>query len=290
MTICECDSRHAALQAAHAALPMIGPALIADSGEWTAVHTGGGNFAWALDTFDREARILIVDDDGGLGDERSEAFSVFLDSECGTSEWSADAATMPDAVTLAGMIHAARAFALGFRPGAMWDDAHAASADAALRVAAKFRTVLHEWLGDDGMARIRRENVANVGSNVCASHNQCDANMAMDEAFRRVFGAGPLDGMEHMSDAACDLWGAAWDIAKDNYLTGPDDAAASQDDALAALSAELAAYASEHGLALASADEMALDYPDHAEWLLAFVDRWDAESDAWLQRRAAVRS
>lgn len=109
------DSR--SLDAAMSAGVPIGArlALGADSADWRVDHTGGGCYAWACDTFDGGARVLIVDDDGGLGDERSESFSAHLDSAANPGEWSVTGETMAEAVKLAGMIQAARAFALGFR-------------------------------------------------------------------------------------------------------------------------------------------------------------------------------
>ncbi len=217
--IAACDARHAALQAAHAALPMIGPALIADAGAWVSHHTGGGNFAWALETFDGGARILIVDDDGGLGDERSESFSVFLDNGGDTSDWSADAATMPEAVKLAGMIHAARAFATGFREP-VWDDAYAAQPEAVERLALAFRDVISAWFTPEQIAETRRRNAAYfaVGNSCCATHEFCDANEAMAEAMQTTFGSGPFGADGHMADTAISLWNDAWELAQRLYF------------------------------------------------------------------------
>lgn len=89
-------------------------------------------------------------------------------------------------------------------------------------LAGVFADVIWEWTTPEQLAYIKRENAALAAQgrkDVCASHDVLDANMAMDEAFRRAFGAGPLDGAEHMSDADTALWNAAWALATPGWLT-----------------------------------------------------------------------
>lgn len=67
---------------------------------------------------------------------------------------------------------------------------------------------------------------ANVGitEGVCASHDFCDANMPMSDAFEAVMGRPPLvapDGTQAHEDD-CKLWSAAWNIATPLYLTAKD--------------------------------------------------------------------
>ena len=57
-------------------------------------------------------------------------------------------------------------------------------------------------------ARLRRE-----GSSCCASHDWCDANMAMDQAFRS-FGLNPLPRGDKAKQRMADLWNAAWEAAE----------------------------------------------------------------------------
>lgn len=52
-------------------------------------------------------------------------------------------------------------------------------------------------------------------SGSCASHDFCDANMVMEEAWRDL-GYGEVNP-ESQADA--DLWNDAWNIAKREYLT-----------------------------------------------------------------------
>ena len=76
--------------------------------------------------------------------------------------------------------------------------------------------------------RYRNRDFAKAGKgDVCATHDFADANMIMLDAFKDAFDREPaiLDGgasvEEHNADAT--LWGAAWDKAKADFLTAPDD-------------------------------------------------------------------
>lgn len=107
------------------------------------------------------------------------------------------------------------------------EDGSPARATAAY-LAGTFADVIHEWTTPEQLAFIRRENralAAQGRKDVCATHDVLDANMAMDDAFRRAFGAGPLDGdVEHMADIDMALWNAAWALATPGWLTaGPDE-------------------------------------------------------------------
>jgi hypothetical protein len=212
--------RIAAFEAQAFASP-IGRAFKADSLPWHIQHTGGGCLAWSTPC-DAMADIYITDDGGtGLGlDDDGTEWLVGLQPLVGHNGDAPCFAypTLTEALAAATAMAGARAFALGFRSG-LWLDSMAAQDGAAANVAIAFYTVLGEWLDRSEMRTVRERNVKHADSNICASHDFCDANMAMDEAFRRVFGAGPLDGVDQMSDAACNLWGAAWDMAKRDYLT-----------------------------------------------------------------------
>ena len=78
------------------------------------------------------------------------------------------------------------------------------------RVAASFRYLLKEVLTDDQLAEVRRRNATPeyAEHGCCASHDFCDANMVMLEAFERVMGHEPyLD-----SEADMRLINEAWKI------------------------------------------------------------------------------
>lgn len=86
-------------------------------------------------------------------------------------------------------------------------------------IARAFCAVLSEWLTEAQMSEVRRLNTDPKYAGCCASHNFCDANEAMDEAFRRcgveVLETGiPDTDWPLMSQEATDLWNTAWSMAK----------------------------------------------------------------------------
>lgn len=79
-----------------------------------------------------------------------------------------------------------------------------------------FAAVLRQWLDADEIAMVRSRNATPEYSEggSCASHDFCDANMAMDAAFKKVLGRNSdiedlPDGSESPDIA---LWNAAWPI------------------------------------------------------------------------------
>ena len=84
------------------------------------------------------------------------------------------------------------------------------------RLARAFAGVLAEWLTPEELAEIDRQN-ATAAPGVCHSHDVCDANEAMGEAFKRLYGRDPAPGSSE--DAA--LWGEAWDIARLGGFAAP---------------------------------------------------------------------
>lgn len=113
------------------------------------------------------------------------------------------------------------------------------------RIAGAFADILRLSMTPEQFAEMQRRNRANADAGTCASHEFCDANEAMDEAFERVGIAtlpdyrerlplpadpDPLNPLKPqfqavlMPPAVCDLWGRAWDCAMDAFLTAPDPA------------------------------------------------------------------
>jgi hypothetical protein len=91
-------------------------------------------------------------------------------------------------------------------------------------LARDFSKTLIEWLGPETMREVVRLNASYVGTEFegcCASHNFCDANMAMNSAFLDIVGkefhedsANPE--LEEQREAECELWNSAWDLAQKN--------------------------------------------------------------------------
>src|SRR5664279_2766740 len=64
------------------------------------------------------------------------------------------------------------------------------------RVAIEFCKVLHQWLTADEMTEVVKRNKT-YHEGICATHDSCDANMAMYEAFSNL-------GLK--ADIDCDGW------------------------------------------------------------------------------------
>jgi hypothetical protein len=88
------------------------------------------------------------------------------------------------------------------------------------RIAELFSEKLRAVATDEEWAEMRAANRAEECAQVCHSHDFCDANVTMDEAFEEVTGRSALS-FESDSDeeaGAFALWNEAWEIAKRKYL------------------------------------------------------------------------
>ena len=78
--------------------------------------------------------------------------------------------------------------------------------------------MLREWLTPDEWAKLIQENVRLKDDVVCYSGDLCDSNMAMEEAFKRSFGRGPVlpcdEPAEENAQEDNTLWNEAWGRAK----------------------------------------------------------------------------
>ncbi|WLA79536.1 hypothetical protein [Bradyrhizobium elkanii] len=85
-----------------------------------------------------------------------------------------------------------------------------------IAIAEAFSELMRQWLSPEEFAAMKHKNEADptYAGKVCASHDYCDANMAMWAAFRDVMGRD-IDGD---SDADCAIWNEAWDLARKLYL------------------------------------------------------------------------
>lgn len=80
-----------------------------------------------------------------------------------------------------------------------------------IQLAKMFASVLKEWLSPEQFNLVINLNKTEVYSDdICASHEFCDANMAMFEAFSRLF---KREIVVH-SDDDTNLWNSAWATAK----------------------------------------------------------------------------
>jgi len=90
--------------------------------------------------------------------------------------------------------------------------------DQTKEVAKKFADILRTWLTEEEMRIvILRNAVKYKNAGICASHDFCDANMAMGEAFE-TFGLATTADIEDCDSTeysiAQDLWNNAWTVAK----------------------------------------------------------------------------
>lgn len=79
-------------------------------------------------------------------------------------------------------------------------------------LARAFSAVVAEWLPPGELEAVRECNrTTHADPGVCASHDFCDANMAMLEAWRRCTGSDEIDANDQAQAAA---WNEAWKLAK----------------------------------------------------------------------------
>jgi len=85
-------------------------------------------------------------------------------------------------------------------------------------IASEFANVLNDWLTEYEMSEVLRLNGSRAYAACCASHDFCDANMAMIHAFSVITDCD----LDLENDAHFDLCNAAWTYAKVNHLTKKD--------------------------------------------------------------------
>lgn len=83
-------------------------------------------------------------------------------------------------------------------------------------LAREFSRLLRRDLSARQMAEVVRLNDTEANKSVCHTHDFCDANMVMAEAFRNC---GLPDAVT-TNDDSTDLWNAAWDQAKADRFQG----------------------------------------------------------------------
>lgn len=83
-------------------------------------------------------------------------------------------------------------------------------------IATKFVATLREWLTAEEFAEMKvlNETDPTYKGDCCASHDFCDANVAMADAFAEVMGH-QVDGD---NEADCKVWNDAWELARAQEL------------------------------------------------------------------------
>jgi len=169
---------------------------------FTIVQTGGSCTAWRKDYADHY--VLITNSDG-TDHELADNSDSYLVGAYELSTGDELGMLVGDASPLATIERALEA-AEGLATVALeWDT----------KLAIRLAKLFSEKVQIDLTARQVREMIYRnkcepEGSNVCHSHDFCDANMPMAEAFKEATGREPMLNV----DSHNKLWTAAWDIAK----------------------------------------------------------------------------
>lgn len=90
-------------------------------------------------------------------------------------------------------------------------------------LARELARTIRRWLTADELAEAVRRNATPeyADHNMCATHDFCDANMALDEAYRTTTGRQLVDDMQEADgEAAADQDAKWWD-----YINGAADLA-----------------------------------------------------------------
>lgn len=94
-------------------------------------------------------------------------------------------------------------------------------AEAARELANNFSVIIRESFSRSELREINERNKTNP-PNICATHDFCDANMVMHEAWVQVFG-GHEDGglaIDCNNEKQCATWNRAWALAKAAQFKG----------------------------------------------------------------------
>ena len=75
----------------------------------------------------------------------------------------------------------------------------------------QFINIITNWLSTDELIELRIKNKELINSRICATHDYCDANMAMFEAFSKC-----NIEFDPQNNAHIDQWNEAWNLAKLN--------------------------------------------------------------------------
>lgn len=82
------------------------------------------------------------------------------------------------------------------------------------RIARRFAGLVGENVGAGKLRLIDERNELEEDPDVCHSHDYCDANVFMDEAFAEVMGYSVASLLPDIPDNDNRRWGTAWDYAK----------------------------------------------------------------------------
>lgn len=91
-------------------------------------------------------------------------------------------------------------------------------------VAADFALALEAEIGEDGLAEVVAQNLAEPNAEVCRSHDFCDPNILMAEAIKARTGLDPGEEGVLMDEQVTALWASAWGMARDRFFADTEAA------------------------------------------------------------------
>lgn len=93
-------------------------------------------------------------------------------------------------------------------------DAPLGDPETAVRLSERFAELLHEDLTPAQFAAMVTRNRVETSKGVCHSHDFCDANVTMADAWRQVIG----DDFDADDEAQTAVWNEAWELAHSRGL------------------------------------------------------------------------
>lgn len=187
---------------------------------YAAQHTGGGCMAWEKTLEDADERYVMITVDGvelGKWEDRDKAeWQVGIYTVEGDG-WTLAYPfhTLADAVKIAEVLPWPNSGdAIEIRDSAVLLHADPEALRKARKLAKAFEAKLRAGLTDEQYAEMLRRNQTPEYATCCASHDFCDANMVMFDAWVECFGSEP----ELESDRDTAIWNQAWDLAIKLYM------------------------------------------------------------------------
>lgn len=87
------------------------------------------------------------------------------------------------------------------------------------RLAKEFSSILRSWLSKEELSKVVKDNEEEKDSSICHSHDHCDPNQAMIDAFTKIKGKD----IDFQDDKNMDLMNKAWDLAKKEKFYSKQD-------------------------------------------------------------------
>ncbi len=84
------------------------------------------------------------------------------------------------------------------------------------QLAREFSMKLRHYLSEHEMSQVISLNESEEDPTICHSHDFCDANEAMQDAFIKLFGRSCNLNPEKIPNQDLVLWNEAWAMAKEN--------------------------------------------------------------------------